>query len=151
MRLFLIIVVCIAALPAGVAAVFTTAMWLSDHAHEFGPWDPRYVLLIHGTDVARLGSIEPISGSVRYTAQGEEGTSPARAFMDFKTGVSPEQVIRASETRCTSIGLNPQREPQEGSELVLSCDGLSSELGVRASRSSDVTDVTVGGWLYQRQ
>ncbi|WP_201860379.1 hypothetical protein [Microvirga soli] len=151
MRLFLIISVCLAAIPVGIIAVLTMAMWLSDHTHEFGPLDPRYVLLIHGTDVARLDLLEPISGSVRYIAQGEEGNSPARAFMIFKTGIPPEQVAQTYETRCISIGLNSQREPQEGNELVVSCDGSSSELGIRASRSGDVTDVMVGGWLYQRR
>jgi hypothetical protein len=145
----MIVLAFIAAVPASVIGAIVTALWLSDHAHEFGPWDPRYLLLVQGSDVSRLNLVEPVSGSVRYTAQGQEGTSPARIFVEFITKLAPEQVFAAYEARCAAIGLIPKPLYQDGKTLLLSCDGSTSEIGIRASRLNDQTSVTLGGWIYE--
>jgi hypothetical protein len=146
MRNPLIVLAYISALPLGVLGVLVMAIWLSE-THEFGPWDPRYLLLAYGSDVARLDLVEPVSGSVRYTANGRAGTAPARVIASFKTRVPAEQVIEIYQKRCAEIGLVAQSMPPEKREPALRCDGDKSELGIQARQFDDITDVTVGGWI----
>jgi hypothetical protein len=144
MRNPLIVLSYISALPLGVLGFFLMAVWLSE-THEFGPWDPRYLLLVHGSDVARLALVEPMSGSVRYTANGQMGTAPARVFASFKTRMPAEQVIEIYQARCAEMGLIAQMMPPKNRVLALSCDRDESELGIQAKQLDDVTEVTLGG------
>jgi hypothetical protein len=144
MRNPLIVLSYISALPLGILGVFLMAVWLSE-THEFGRWNPRYLLLVHGSDVARLALVEPMSGSVRYTANGQMGTAPARAFASFKTGMPAEQVIEIYQARCAEMGLIAQMMPPKNRVLALSCDRDESELGIQAKQLDDVTEVTLGG------
>jgi hypothetical protein len=148
LRGVMIVLAFIAAVPASVLGTMMMAVRLSAHAHEFGPWDPRYLLLVQGSDVSRLNLLEPVGGSVRYTAQGQEGISPARVFVEFITKLAPEQVLAAYEARCAAIGLIPKPSYQDSKTLLLSCDGSTSEIGIRASRLNDHTSVTLGRWIY---
>jgi hypothetical protein len=87
---------------------------------------------------------------VRYAGQGQEGTAPARAFVDFKTTVSPERIIDIYESRCRAIGLVPQRQPSKDNKLVLHCTNESTELGIGAIGTDNLTSVTVGGWQFEK-
>jgi hypothetical protein len=145
---FLILLAYLSAGPAIVIGPMILAAWLSDRLHEFGPWDPRYLLLVQGSNAARLDLVEPIAGSVRYAARGEEGTAPAQIFVEFNTTASPEAVIDTYETRCTALGLTPRRMPQTDNELQLHCTGETSDLGIVARRMGSSTAVTVGGWDF---
>lgn len=145
---FLIVAAYLAIIPAMVLGPMVLAAWLSVSTHEFGPWDPRYLLLVRGGDVARLGTVEPMSGSVRYAASGHDGNSPARVYVEFSTTLRPEQVIEIYETRCVAIGLAVRRMPPDGEELRLGCDGKTSEIGIGAQGSQNTTRVTIGGWEY---
>jgi len=67
---FLLLLAYVATVPFVFFVLIGTAVWLSDHTHRFGPYDVRYLLLIHGTRVGDLGLVEPIAGTVEYTGQG---------------------------------------------------------------------------------
>lgn len=143
----LALVASMAAMPLGLIGMLALIAWLSVGTSEFGPWDLRYLFLVSGTTVARLDLIEPMGGSVHYSARGEDGTSPPYIIVDFKTAVSPERVIEIYEARCVAIGLSAQRKPQENGKLVLDCNDDKNELGVYAWEVDRETAVAVGGWV----
>jgi hypothetical protein len=141
----LLIIAYITVIPAAAIGWLGFAFWLSLELHEFGPWDPRYLLLFHGTDVERLDLVEPVSGSIRYAGQGQEGTAPARAFVSYKTAETPERIIEIYKARCSAIGL----VPSERDKLGLRCTREASELGIGAKRTDGFTEVTIGGWEFE--
>jgi hypothetical protein len=95
--------------------------------------------------VERLGLVEPVSGSVRYAGQGQEGTAPARAFASYKTVATPERVIEIYKARCSAIGLVPSERDKPG----LRCTREKSELGIGAKSMDGFTEVTIGGWEFE--
>jgi hypothetical protein len=149
MRNALIVLPYVSALPLVVLGVLVMALCLSE-THEFGPLDPRYLLLVHGSDVARIAAVEPVSGSVRYTANGQDGTAPARVIANFKTQAPAEQVIEIYKTRCAAMGLVGQPMSSGKREPALRCDCDQRELGIQARQSDDMTDVTIGSWVFER-
>lgn len=148
---FLLILAWVATPPLVFVVLIGTAGWLSDHTHRFGPYDVRYLLLIHGTWVGELGLVEPIAGTVEYTGQGEEGTAPAYAGAAFKTGVPPEKVIDTYSARCHSVGLAVQRLPSKGQEPAVACEreNLTAAISIEARRSRDLTEVVLAGWEFE--
>jgi hypothetical protein len=144
---FLVLLAYVLAVPAGFASLMILSLWLSDSTHEFGPWDPRYLLLVHGTEIERLGLIQPLDGSVRYSATGLDGNSPAHVFVSYSSRVSPEQLIEAYSMRCGAIGLTAHKSLRTDDDQTLLCDGKGGEIGIRTIRSKELTHVTMGGWL----
>ncbi|WP_162820358.1 hypothetical protein [Microvirga calopogonii] len=149
MRNFLIVVAYILAVPACVFGTLFTAMWLSLDTHEFGRWDPRYLLLIYGTQVEELGLMDPIAGSVEYRGRAQDGTAPAYAYVTYKTKSMPQQVIDTYGTRCRTIQLAARRLPDEAQKLRLACECGGVELTIEAERSGDATNVAIGGWEFE--
>ena len=148
---FLLLLAYVATVPFVFFVLIGTPVWLSDHTHRFGPYDVRYLLLIHGTRVGNLGLVEPIAGTVEYTGQGEEGTAPAYAGAAFKTGVPPEKVIDTYSARCHSVGLVVQRLPSEGQKLAVACEreNQTVAISIEAGRSGDLTEVVIAGWEFE--
>lgn len=132
----------------GAAGFFAGALWLSTRTHEFSPWDLRYLLLVRETHVGRLGLIEPVGGTVRYAARGQDGTAPASILVQFKSKAMPEQVIVSYEGRCQAIGLTTRRGQAGGNLNILHCASGSAELDVTAARQGEGSEVTVSGWEF---
>jgi len=149
MRNFLIVIAYILAVPALVLGPILLGAWLSLERHEFGPWDPRYLLLIHGTSIGELGLLDPAPDSVAYAGQGQDGTAPAYAYVTFRTGLAPQQVIDAYSLRCETIQLATRRLPDEAQKLRLVCEREGVEIAIEADRSEDVTEVAIGGWEFE--
>lgn len=123
------------------------AIWLSGQTHRFGPYDLRYVLLVHGTSVGRLGVLAPESGTIAYAARGQDGNSPARVHVTFRTKTEPSRVIDAYRSRCRALRLETKEAPSGGDRLE--CNGpQGDEIGVSATRRGDLTEVTLGGWVF---
>jgi hypothetical protein len=128
-------------------AIFAGAIWLSDRTHEFGPYDPRYFLLVSGTAVGRLGVLAPEHGSISYAARGQDGNSPAHAYVTFKTQLEPAQVIEAYRSRCHALRL--MTKDHAAAAARLECNGSAGdEIGIDAERRGSVTDVSLGGWVF---
>ncbi|EIM24527.1 hypothetical protein [Microvirga lotononidis] len=148
MRNALIFFAYILAVPACFLGLLLVAMWLSIDSHEFGPWNPKYLFLIHGTTVGNLGLVDPIAGSLGYMGEGRDGTAPAYAYVTFTTKARPEDVIATYEARCRAIGLAVQRQSSNQQKLGLTCERDGAEVGVTASRLEDVTEVNINGWEF---
>lgn len=148
---FLVLLAYVATIPLVFSTLIGTAVWLSDHTHRFGPWDVRYLLLIRGTQVGALDLVEPITGTVEYTGQGEEGTAPAYGGVAFKTGVPPEKVIETYGVRCHALGLSVRRRPGEERKMAITCEreNLTVAIGIEAALSGDLTEVVVAGWEFE--
>lgn len=135
------------ALVASPFLLLAGAFWLSDHTHEFGPYDPRVLLLVRGTTVDRLGLIRAQRGSIAYAARGQDGTSPARVHVTFTTPEEPSRVIETYRQRCQNAGLVPKDNIDASGRLE--CDGLAGdEIGITAERRGPLTHVTLGGWVF---
>ncbi len=150
LRNFLILIAYVLAVPVCVLGPALFGAWLSLERHEFGPWDPRYLLLIRGTQVGDLDLVEPIAGTVDYTGQGEEGTAPAYAGVTFKTRVSPDKVIDTYSVRCRASGLAVQRQPDNEQKLTIRCEreNATVAISIEAGRSGNLTDIAIAGWEF---
>lgn len=146
MRNVLVFIAYILAVPACFFGLLLVTMWLSLASHEFGPWNPKYLFLVHGTTVGNLGLVDPVGGSIAYIAQGQDGTAPAYAYVTFQTRSPPEEVIATYNARCQAIGLAAQRQSINQKKLELTCEGKGAEVGVTASQLEDVTEVNINGW-----
>jgi len=124
------------------------AIWLSDHTHEFGPYDPRYFLLVSGTTVDRLGLLAPERGSITYTARGQDGNSPAHVHVTFKTKEEPTRVIDAYRSRCHALHLET-KDDDASAVARLECNGSKGdEIGIATERRGSVTEASLGGWVF---
>lgn len=140
-------------LVAGIAilpfALVGFALWLSDHTHRFGLYDLRYLLLVNGTTVGRLGMQAPERGSIAYAARGRDGNSPAHAHVTFKTKMSPAQVVDTYRSRCRALHLDVKDDPTDLAKLE--CTGPNGdEIGITAQRADTDASTTVhlGGWVF---
>lgn len=140
-------IVIIAGLFAVPFALIGGAIWLSDRTHRFGPYDVRYFLLVYGTTVGRLGVLAPEAGSIAYAARGQDGNSPARVHVTFKTRLEPAQVIDTYRSRCRALLLVTKEDASDVARLE--CDGSQGdEIGLSAARRGSITEVTLGGWVF---
>jgi hypothetical protein len=64
--------------------------------------------------------------------------------------VPAEQVIESDKTRCAAMGLVGQPMSSGKREPALRCDSDQRELGIQARQSDDMTDVTIGSWVFER-
>lgn len=152
-RNILIFLAYLAVVPAGCVGTLGLTLWLSVESHEFGPWDPRYLLLFYGSTVEEMGLIGPVRDSARYSAQGQDGTAPSFANVSFKTMVLPERIIEIYEARCSKIGLVPRRIlleaiPHEDDKSGLECTHERGQLEVSTKRVGNLTEVNIGGWEF---
>ncbi|WP_262030689.1 hypothetical protein [Microvirga sp. Mcv34] len=136
------------AVPACFFGLLLATMWLLIDSREFGPWNPKYLFLIHGTTVGNLGLVEPVNGSVAYMGESQDGTAPAYAYVTFKTTSLPGEIIETYNARCQSIGLAAQRQTINPQKLGLTCVREGAEVGVTASRLDDATEVSINGWEF---
>lgn len=128
-------------------ALVACAIWLSDHTHEFGPFDPRYFLLVSRTTVDRLDLLAPVAGSIVYAARGRDGNSPASVQLTFKTQQPPEHVIDTYRARCHALRLVTKM--QEGAVARIECSSRQGdEIGITEERHGTLTEVRVGGWVF---
>ena len=123
--------------------MFVSAIWLSDRTHEFGSYDPRYFLLVHGTAIDRLGVIAPQPGSIGYAARGRDGNSPAYVAVDFTTKIAPAIVIETYRSRCHAMRLSTTAASPGVPSLR-----CGDEIGISASMRGNVTSVRLGGWVF---
>lgn len=140
-------VVLLAGLMISPFALFAGAIWLSDRTHRFGPYDPRYWLLVRGTSIDRLGVLAPEHGSISYAARGQDGNSPARVHVTYTTRMEPGQVIDAYHSRCQALRLQARSHAPDAARLECSAvDG--DEIGIAAQRRGGITEVSLGGWVF---
>jgi hypothetical protein len=84
-------------------ALIGFAFWSAEGAWEFEGRGLYYSLFMSGSRAERLGLVEPIAGTVKYSVSLQEGTFPGWAVIGYDSKAAPEAIIEAYAQNCLRL------------------------------------------------
>lgn len=101
------------------------AFWAASDSWRFTGGGLRYVVLVRGSTVDRLGFVAASGGPARYVVRLEEGTDPGAISVAYDSEALPGDVIGIYAERCLRLGIAVRNRQvrADAAEARLVCEG----------------------------
>ncbi len=92
---------------------FAFVFWAVDGSWDFeGRGGIRYWVFVKGSQLERLGLIEPTDEPGKYSVSLQDGNFPGWTVLTYRSTAMPDAVIGAYAKRCQDLGLKITRGPE---------------------------------------
>jgi hypothetical protein len=136
-------------------AVIAFGFWAAEGSWDFEGRGFRYWMLVQGSRLERIGTVEPTPNAVKYSIRFGEGNFPGWNIATYESTALPEQVAAVYAERCQRLKLKvienkTEPNPKTGAlRAELTCEievYLNVEILAEREIGADVSKVFLKVW-----
>jgi hypothetical protein len=153
MRFFLSLVFTLAivltimvAVPLGIIAL---GFWAAEGSWDFEGRGIKYWMLVQGSRLERLGTVEPTASAVKYSIRFGEGNFPGWNIAAYENAAQPEKIIAAYGERCQRMKLKVIENKPDPHRAEMTCEievYLNVEILAERETGASVSKVFLKVW-----